>query len=61
MRFLLRKCPRCNTYTLKSVCPRCASQTKVAHPSRFSPEDRYVRYRVIAREVYKAREQTNGA
>lgn len=27
----LNKCPDCNTYTLKSLCPKCKSQTKSAH------------------------------
>ncbi len=53
MRFLLRKCPKCGTYTLKDECPRCGSKTRVAHPSRFSPEDKYVRYRVIMKELRK--------
>ncbi len=45
MNFLIRKCPKCGTYTLMDKCPKCGSQTKVAHPPRFSPEDRYVKYR----------------
>lgn len=53
MRFLLKKCPNCGTYTLKNTCPNCGSQTKVAHPGRFSPEDKYVRYRVVMRELQK--------
>jgi len=27
----LKKCPLCNTYTLKEKCPKCNSQTKDAH------------------------------
>jgi len=51
MKFLLRKCPRCGKYTLREKCPVCNVNTKVAHPPRFSPEDKYVRYRIILREL----------
>ncbi len=29
----LKKCPNCNTYTLKDICPECKnkSKTKQAH------------------------------
>ncbi|RLG76009.1 MAG: RNA-protein complex protein Nop10 [Thermoprotei archaeon] len=47
MRWLMRKCPHCNLYTLKDRCPRCGLKTVSAHPHRFSPEDRYVHYRVL--------------
>ncbi len=47
MRWRIRKCPSCGRYTLKERCPRCGSLTIVAHPHRFSPEDKYVRYRVM--------------
>lgn len=34
-------------YTMKNVCPRCGAPTPtaIAHPARFSPDDRYARYR----------------
>ena len=47
MRFLIRKCTKCGTYTLKPSCPKCGAETRVAHPPRFSPEDKYVKYRVL--------------
>ncbi len=47
MRFLLRRCPKCGTYTLREKCPKCGVDTRVAHPPRFSPEDKYVKYRVM--------------
>jgi len=47
MRFLIRKCTKCGTYTLKPSCPKCGVETKVAHPPKFSPEDKYVKYRVL--------------
>ena len=45
MHFRIMKCPNCGRYTLKEVCPVCGSETKVAHPPRFSPEDPYGKYR----------------
>jgi len=28
---ILKKCPKCNTYTLKEDCPKCNAKTKEAH------------------------------
>jgi len=49
LRWRIRKCPKCGRYTLKDFCPTCGERTMVAHPHRFSPEDRYVKYRVLAK------------
>ena len=46
MRSLLRKCVACGRYTLEEVCPACKKPTRCAHPPRFSPQDKYVAYRV---------------
>lgn len=47
MNWLMRKCPRCGRYTLSAFkCPVCGSEVVVPHPPRFSPEDKYVMYRV---------------
>ncbi len=52
MRFLLRKCPACGTYTFKEVCPRCGTPTVSAHPPRFSPEDKWGEYRRKAKKEW---------
>ena len=45
-RWLLRKCTLCGAYTLnKQSCPRCGGPVRVPHPPRFSPEDKYGKYR----------------
>ncbi|MEM0023244.1 MAG: RNA-protein complex protein Nop10 [Thermofilaceae archaeon] len=45
-RWLLRKCARCGTYTLnRESCPKCGSPVRIPHPPRFSPEDKYSKYR----------------
>ena len=49
MRFQLRKCPKCFQYTLKEKCPKCGEQTISAHPAKFSPDDKYMRYRLAER------------
>ncbi|HOT04085.1 MAG TPA: RNA-protein complex protein Nop10 [Methanolinea sp.] len=41
----LRRCPRDRTYTLQDNCPACGGPTVSAHPARFSPDDRYGKYR----------------
>jgi len=45
MRGRMRRCGRDGTYTLAERCPVCGNLTASAHPPRFSPEDRYGRYR----------------
>jgi len=50
---LLRKCPNCNSYTLKKQCPKCGNETISPHPAKFSPNDRYARYRVRDRYLKK--------
>jgi len=49
VRSLIRKCPECRTYTLKDICPRCGSKTVSATPPRFSPVDKYVKYRLMSK------------
>ncbi|MGB8173329.1 MAG: RNA-protein complex protein Nop10 [Nitrososphaeraceae archaeon] len=46
---LLRKCNYCLSYSISEICKHCGNQTHDAHPPRFSPEDKYIRYRIAAR------------
>ena len=46
MRFQLRKCTKCNRYTLKEMCNKCGENTINVHPAKFSPDDKYLRYRI---------------
>lgn len=51
MVWLLRKCESCRRYTLKQdVCPYCGGKVRIPHPAKFSPEDKYARYRIALRE-----------
>ncbi len=49
MRFQLRKCVNCNRYTLKNECEHCQEKTVSAHPAKFSPDDKYLKYRLIGK------------
>ncbi len=49
MRFQLRKCNKCEKYTLKLNCQNCNNETISAHPAKFSPDDKYIRYRLAER------------
>ncbi len=47
MKWLMRKCSRCGRYTLRhDRCPYCGGELYVPHPHRFSPDDKYVAYRI---------------
>ena len=53
MVWLLRKCEDCERYTLKKeVCPYCGGKLRVPHPARFSPDDKYAKYRRAMKEVH---------
>lgn len=41
----LLRCRECGRYTLGPKCPACGAQTARPGPARYSPEDRYGRYR----------------
>ncbi|MBL7148104.1 MAG: RNA-protein complex protein Nop10 [Nanoarchaeota archaeon] len=43
------KCPKCSTYTLQSSCPNCNSKTLSPKPAKFSINDKYGKYRRIAK------------
>lgn len=50
MKHLIRKCTSCGVYTLAPTsCPKCGAPTADPHPPKYSPDDRYVRYRVAER------------
>jgi H/ACA ribonucleoprotein complex subunit 3 len=50
MVWLLRKCEKCGNYTLKKeACPHCGGKTRVPHPPKYSPDDKYLKYRLFHR------------
>ncbi|WP_243668692.1 RNA-protein complex protein Nop10 [Vulcanisaeta sp. JCM 16161] len=45
---MLRRCKNCGRYTLrKDRCPYCGGELEVPHPPKYSPDDKYGRYRLI--------------
>ncbi|HEV2166463.1 MAG TPA: RNA-protein complex protein Nop10 [Thermoplasmata archaeon] len=42
---ILRFCPGCRSYTLRGACGTCGAPTRTPHPARFSPQDRWAKYR----------------
>jgi len=53
--WLLRKCEKCASYTLKKeACPHCGAKVHIPHPAKFSPDDKYLKYRL----AFKKEQQT---
>ncbi|HNX18221.1 MAG TPA: RNA-protein complex protein Nop10 [Methanoregula sp.] len=46
----IRRCSTDNTYTLSLICPVCGGPTSVAHPARFSVQDRFGKYRRMVKQ-----------
>ncbi len=47
MVWLLRRCEKCGRYTLRTdLCPYCGGPVLVPHPPKFSPADKYLKYRM---------------
>lgn len=44
----MRRCPDCERYTLKDACPECGTPSINTFPPRYSPEDRFGKYRRMA-------------
>jgi H/ACA ribonucleoprotein complex subunit 3 len=41
----MKKCKKCGTYTFSEICPNCGSKTSNPEPPKFSPADKYGKYR----------------
>jgi len=41
----MKKCLSCKIYTFKEFCPRCKEKTVNPEPPKYSPEDKYGKYR----------------
>ncbi len=42
---MLLKCVNCLKYTMEATCPHCGGATVIAAPAKYSPDDKYARYR----------------
>lgn len=45
MKSLMLRCTNCGRYTMSEKCPSCAGEAVTVHPARYSPDDKYARYR----------------
>ena len=51
MVWLLRKCLKCGKYTLRTdVCQYCGGNVHIPHPAKFSPTDKYLKYRMALKK-----------
>ena len=52
---ILHFCPKCNEYTMATKnCEKCGTAVKNPHPPKYSPQDKYQKYRIsIFKEKYK--------
>ncbi|KJE48839.1 MULTISPECIES: RNA-protein complex protein Nop10 [Acidiplasma] len=50
MKTLIRKCRKCNIYTLEEICPKCGGSTEMAIPMKYSPADKFQKYRIKLKE-----------
>jgi len=47
----IRQCPVDKTYTLFETCPKCGHATVSSHPAKYSPQDKYGKYRRLVKSV----------
>jgi len=60
MVWLLRKCTKCQKYTLnRESCLYCGGNLRISHPAKFSPEDRYAKYRRAMRGLGQNEKNSN--
>lgn len=52
----MKKCPECGRYVLVDECDRCGVSTRSPHPPKFSPEDKYGKYRRRLKKISKGAE-----
>ena len=50
----IKKCAACGLYTMKEA--HCGLPTKTAHPPKFSPEDKYAKYRRMEKGLSKKKD-----
>ncbi|MDZ4171165.1 MAG: RNA-protein complex protein Nop10 [Methanobacteriaceae archaeon] len=50
MKMKMKRCKSCGEYTLKDKCPYCEGDLGVIYPAKYSPEDKYGKYRRILKK-----------
>ncbi len=55
------KCPVCHSYTMEGTCPRDGEMTRMSIPMRYSPDDRYAKYRrALMEQLQRGRNKDAG-
>ena len=49
MQTLILQCKECKIYTMNNTCSECSLRTSNPLPPRFSPQDKYGKYRRMLR------------
>jgi H/ACA ribonucleoprotein complex subunit 3 len=47
------KCTGCLEYTISNKCPKCGEKAVTPKPAKYSPQDKYAKYRRIAKGMNK--------
>jgi len=42
-------CKACDAFTMEESCPKCKGKTESTIPAKFSPEDKWGKYRQMAK------------
>lgn len=50
MKMKMKRCKSCGEYTLKDKCPYCEGEVGVIYPAKYSPEDKYGKYRRLLKK-----------
>ena len=50
MKFQMKRCKKCGEYTLQDICPEFNVKTGVIFPARYSPQDKYGKYRRLLKK-----------
>ncbi|MBR9676001.1 RNA-protein complex protein Nop10 [Candidatus Woesearchaeota archaeon] len=45
----IMRCNKCEEYTMKQTCS-CGEKTVIPRPAKYSPNDKYAKYRRIAKK-----------
>jgi len=43
-------CKKCDLFSMLSNCPKCNTEIHQTIPAKYSPEDKYAKYRRMAKE-----------
>ena len=57
MKMKMKKCRSCGEYTIQESCPYCEGTVGVVYPPKYSPEDKYGKYRRLLKKQIKDQEE----